>query len=170
MSVPLLVFHTSQIGLSLWVLNFSRIVVPKLQQYEDKSKKAAEYSQAAADQLLKTRATQASGVIAVSKPSISRRSYHVPTRQFRTKVYDATSISTIHNNILHLYIFSLNHSSLKTPVMLPPTVSNSLATRPQYPSPQPSPSPTTPTAVIYSRSCQESGSTSPIRASASSRT
>jgi hypothetical protein len=120
MSVPLLVFHTSQIGLSLWVLNFSRIVVPKLQQYEDKSKKAAEYSQAAADQLLKTRATQASGVIAVSKPSISRRSYHVPTRQFRTKVYDATSISTIHNNILHLYIFSLNHSSLKTPVMLPP--------------------------------------------------
>lgn len=99
MSVPLLVLHTSQIGLSLWILNFSRNVIPKLQQYEDKSKKAAEYSQAAADQLMKTRATQASGVIAVSKASISHCSCLVGDRHVSPKTSLLSQLPYFYNSL-----------------------------------------------------------------------
>jgi hypothetical protein len=58
--------HCIQAGLSGYVLYHASISVPNLQQYESKSKKAAKYSQVAADQLHKTRSTQTAGTIAVS--------------------------------------------------------------------------------------------------------
>ena len=65
MDVILTLLHVSQASLSVYTLFLSALIIPKLQQYEAKSEKAAEYSNAAEHQLYKTRTTQASGVIAV---------------------------------------------------------------------------------------------------------
>lgn len=57
--------HTVQISLSAYSLYLDFISIRNLQGYEEKSKKAAEWSNTAAHQLHKTRTTQASGTGAV---------------------------------------------------------------------------------------------------------
>jgi hypothetical protein len=66
MSMLLPFFHLVQGGLGAWGLGESYKAITNLQQYEDMSEKAAQYSRAASQQLHKTRTTQASGAIAVS--------------------------------------------------------------------------------------------------------
>jgi len=61
---PLL--HVSQACLSAYSLYLSTLTIPKLQQYEEKSKKAAQYSDTAEHQLHKTRTTQASGALSTT--------------------------------------------------------------------------------------------------------
>lgn len=55
--------HLAQVGLSSYGLYLSYITVTNLQQYEEQSKKVAEYSEIAAQQLHKTRTTQTSGAL-----------------------------------------------------------------------------------------------------------
>jgi len=64
MSIPLLILHLAQAALSVVILAIASSTIPKLLKYEDKSKKAAEYSQKAADELSRTRTTQGSAVVA----------------------------------------------------------------------------------------------------------
>jgi lipocalin len=54
---------------SLYAAQISYIAITNLQQYEEKSEKAAEYLNKAAHELYKTRVTQASGAAAVSSKS-----------------------------------------------------------------------------------------------------
>jgi hypothetical protein len=61
-------YHLAQAGLCAYTGYMSYSAITKLQQYEEKSKKLAKFSSIAAEQLHKTRTTQASGAIAVSKP------------------------------------------------------------------------------------------------------
>jgi hypothetical protein len=61
----LLLLHLPQACLSAYTVYLSSIVVPKLQRYEERTEKAAEYSNIAEDQLHKTRTTQASGALTV---------------------------------------------------------------------------------------------------------
>ena len=67
MSAFLPLLHAPQACLSAYVVYLSSIAVPKLQQYEEKSEKAAQYSNAAEHQLHKTRTTQTSGALTVSR-------------------------------------------------------------------------------------------------------
>lgn len=55
-----------QAAFSAYNLYLASISITNLQKYEEKSKKAAKYSNIAENQLHKTRTTQASGTIAVS--------------------------------------------------------------------------------------------------------
>lgn len=57
-----------QAAFSAYNLYLSSICITKLQKYEEKSEKAAEWSNTAAKQLHKTRTTQASGTAAVCPP------------------------------------------------------------------------------------------------------
>ena len=57
--------HLAQFTLSGYGLFNSWIAITNLRQYEEKSEKAAKWSNTAADQLHRTRTTQASGLIAV---------------------------------------------------------------------------------------------------------
>ncbi len=59
--LPLL--HVSQACLSAYTLYLASLTIPKLQQYEETSEKAAKYSNTAEHQLHKTRMTQASGAL-----------------------------------------------------------------------------------------------------------
>jgi hypothetical protein len=68
MSALLPLLHVPQTCLSAYTIYLSSITVPKLQRYEEKSKKAAEYSDVAEHQLHKTRTTQTSGALTVSRP------------------------------------------------------------------------------------------------------
>lgn len=63
--LPLL--HLPQACLSAYTIYLSSIVVPKLQRYEEKSEKAAEWSNTAEHQLHKTRTTQTSGALTVGR-------------------------------------------------------------------------------------------------------
>ena len=54
-----------QAGLAAYSLYHSYLAIIQLQKYEEKSEKAAEYSNIAEHQLHKTRTTQASGAISV---------------------------------------------------------------------------------------------------------
>lgn len=56
--------NTIQAGMSVYTLYNASIAIPKLQQYEEKSKTAAKWSTTAADQLHQTRTTQTAGAIA----------------------------------------------------------------------------------------------------------
>jgi len=56
--------HSIQAGMSVYTLYNASIAIPKLQQYEERSEKAAKYSTTAADQLAKTRSTQTAGAVA----------------------------------------------------------------------------------------------------------
>jgi hypothetical protein len=58
--------HCIQASLSGYALYHASISIPNLQKYESKSEKAAKYSKTAADQLQRTRSTQAVGTFAVS--------------------------------------------------------------------------------------------------------
>jgi hypothetical protein len=69
MSALLPILHVPQACLSAYTIYLSSIAVPKLQRYEERSEKAAEYSNVAEHQLHKTRTTQTSGAIAVSRLS-----------------------------------------------------------------------------------------------------
>ncbi len=60
-------YHLAQAGLCAYTGYMSYTAITKLQQYEEKSKKLAKFSSIAAEQLHKTRTTQASGAIAVSR-------------------------------------------------------------------------------------------------------
>jgi hypothetical protein len=64
------VLHGSQALFSLYNLSLCIISITKLRGYEATSKKAAQYSQAAADELNKTRTTQASALLAVRPPKL----------------------------------------------------------------------------------------------------
>jgi hypothetical protein len=57
--------YTGQALLSTYGLYHSYVSITNLMQYEEKSKKAAEWSNTAAHQLRKTRTTQATGAGAV---------------------------------------------------------------------------------------------------------
>ena len=57
--------HCIQATLSGYALYHASISIPNLQKYESKSEKAAKYSKAAAEQLQRTRSTQAVGAAAV---------------------------------------------------------------------------------------------------------
>lgn len=59
------VIHVLQFSVSAYSLYLASISIRNLQGYEEKSKKAAEWSKTAATQLHKTRTTQASGTLAV---------------------------------------------------------------------------------------------------------
>lgn len=61
----ILVLQLFQAAFSGYNLYLCYISITNLMKYEEKSKKAAEWSQTAADQLYKTRVTQASGAGAV---------------------------------------------------------------------------------------------------------
>lgn len=63
------ILHAAQAALSAYGLYYSYQCITKLRQYEERSKKAAKYSNTAADQLHRTRTTQASAAIAVSLPA-----------------------------------------------------------------------------------------------------
>jgi len=60
------ILHLAQVAFGAYNVYLASITISKLQQYEAKSEKAAEYSSTAAKQLHKTRTTQASGTGAVS--------------------------------------------------------------------------------------------------------
>ena len=60
--------HAAQAILSCYGLYHSYQCIMKLRQYEERSKKAAKYSNIAAEQLYRTRTTQASAAIAVRFP------------------------------------------------------------------------------------------------------
>ena len=64
-SALLALLHLSQACLSAYTIYLSSIVVPKLQRYEEKAEKAAEYSNLVEDQLHQTRTTQTSGALTV---------------------------------------------------------------------------------------------------------
>ena len=64
-SVILPLAHALQAGTSIYGLYNSCISITNLQQYEEKSEKAAEWSNTAAHQLHKTRTTQTTGALAV---------------------------------------------------------------------------------------------------------
>lgn len=63
------IVHCVQICLSAYSLYHAYISITNLRQYEQKTEKAAQWSQTAADQLHKTRTTQTSGALAVSTSS-----------------------------------------------------------------------------------------------------
>src|SRR3989337_242146 len=67
-SIILNVLHTAQAAFGAYNLYLASISISNLQQYEEKSEKAAKYSNVAENQLHKTRTTQASGTIAVIIP------------------------------------------------------------------------------------------------------
>ena len=58
--------HCVQAAISGYALYHASISIPNLQKYESKSEKAAKYSKTAAEQLQRTRSTQAVGAAAVS--------------------------------------------------------------------------------------------------------
>lgn len=66
MPVVLDVLHAAQACLSAYALYLSYISITDSQKYEEKTKKAAQYSGTAEQQLHKTRMTLASGTAAVS--------------------------------------------------------------------------------------------------------
>ena len=71
--------HIPQALLSAYGLYLSYTSIKKLQQYEEKSEKAAKWSNTAAEQLHKTRTTQASGAFAVRSTLFPLRVlFHVP--------------------------------------------------------------------------------------------
>ncbi|KAK4996192.1 hypothetical protein LTR66_004137 [Elasticomyces elasticus] len=57
--------HTIQAALGVYGLYVSYISITNLRQYEETTKKAAKYSDTAAEQLHKTRTTQAAGAITI---------------------------------------------------------------------------------------------------------
>lgn len=59
------VLHSAQFCLSAYSLFHAYISITNLQQYEEKSEKAAQYSSTAAHDLHKTRTTQTSGTLAI---------------------------------------------------------------------------------------------------------
>lgn len=61
--------------LSLYAAQKSYIAITNLQQYEERTEKAAKHLDKAAHDLYKTRVTQASGAAAVCIPTSLRRSY-----------------------------------------------------------------------------------------------
>jgi len=63
--------HAAQAALSSYGLYHSYQCITKLRQYEERSEKAAKYSNTAAEQLRKTRTTQASAAIAVISSLVS---------------------------------------------------------------------------------------------------
>jgi hypothetical protein len=67
--------HSLQAAISGYSLYHASISIPNLQKYEEKSKTAAKYSKLAADQLQRTRSTQAIGTVAVSSFSIPIRAF-----------------------------------------------------------------------------------------------
>jgi hypothetical protein len=67
------VLYGSQALFSLYNLSLCIISITNLRGYEATSKKAAQYSQAAADELNKTRTTQASALLAVGSPLLKSR-------------------------------------------------------------------------------------------------
>jgi hypothetical protein len=64
-SAIITITHAIQAAFSGYNLYLTSIAIPKLQKYEDASKKAAKFSNIAETQLYKTRTTQASGTLAV---------------------------------------------------------------------------------------------------------
>jgi len=60
-----IILHALQAAFSAYNLYLASIPITKLREYEETSEKAAKYSNIAADQLHKTRMTQASGTAAV---------------------------------------------------------------------------------------------------------
>jgi len=60
--------NLSQVAFSVYNLWLASISIMNLQKYEEKSKKAAEYSNTAARELHKTRTTQTSAALAVNMP------------------------------------------------------------------------------------------------------
>ena len=69
--------HAAQALLSCYGLYHSYQCIMKLRQYEERSEKAAKYSKTAAEQLYKTRTTQASAAIAVRFPRATPLSIQV---------------------------------------------------------------------------------------------
>jgi hypothetical protein len=69
MSVLLEIFHALQACGAMLAGLFSAMAIYNLQQWEPQTQTAAKYSNMAAQQLQKTRTTQASGAIAVSRTS-----------------------------------------------------------------------------------------------------
>jgi hypothetical protein len=65
--------YTLQAAFSAYNLYLASISITNLQKYEEKSEKAAEWSDTAEKQLHKSRTTQASGTLAVSQ-NVCRRS------------------------------------------------------------------------------------------------
>jgi hypothetical protein len=74
-------FHAAQVALSAYGLQVSYVAITNLQQYEERTKKAAKYSNEAGRRLHKTRTTQASGALAVHPPpSTSRKQDRIANR------------------------------------------------------------------------------------------
>ena len=103
MSSILAVLHASQAAFSAYNLYLCAISITNLMGYQEKSEKAAQYSQTAADQLHKTRTTQASAAISVR---ITRFSLPPPSslyfspnpltlRKGRHLIYIIHSLSTL---------------------------------------------------------------------------
>jgi hypothetical protein len=65
MGFLLTLLHAAQAAYSGWNLYLASISISNLQKYEKTSEKAAQYSNNAADQLYKTRTTQASLALSV---------------------------------------------------------------------------------------------------------
>ena len=66
MTSPILyIVHALQAGFSFYNLYLCSISITNFQQYEEKSEKAAQYSNTAAEQLHKTRTTQTSSALTV---------------------------------------------------------------------------------------------------------
>jgi len=63
------ILNLGQLTFSAYNLWLASISITNLQKYEEKSKKAAEYSNTAAHELQKTRTTQISSALAVNKPA-----------------------------------------------------------------------------------------------------
>ena len=62
--------HVSQIVLSSYGAYQSYVAINNLQKYEETTKKLAKWSDEVANQLHKTRTTQASGAVAVRLPTL----------------------------------------------------------------------------------------------------
>lgn len=69
MSFLLPVFHAGQAIGSIYAATYSIFAISNLQNREEQTKRAAQYSNTAAHQLHKTRTTQTSGALAVSTTS-----------------------------------------------------------------------------------------------------
>lgn len=63
------IIHLGQVFLSAYSAYHSYVAIANLQTYEETSKKLADWSTEAANQLSKTRSTQAAGAIAVRSPN-----------------------------------------------------------------------------------------------------
>jgi hypothetical protein len=91
MPLFLTVLHGGQALFSVYNLSLCIISITNLKGYEETSKKAAQYSQTAANELNKTRTTQASALLSVSPPLLKLRT----TTKFHQVLFSLLTAGTM---------------------------------------------------------------------------